>query len=135
MLSVVLNNLYCFDRDIYLKKDSPFTARNIILRYFLISLNNFLLLRILMLACDSFSFSVFVFRSVCPQLCGMYLVKLAMLLTLLGGVATQENSGVKRRSQSHLLLVGDPGTGESLIMYTILTDLNCIFNFLNMICW
>ena len=55
-------------------------------------------------------------RAVCPQLCGLYLVKLALLLTLLGGVATRESGGIKRRSQSHLLLVGDPGTGKSQLL-------------------
>jgi len=50
-------------------------------------------------------------RSVCPQLFGLFYVKLALLLTLVGGSETQQEGGVKRRSQSHLLLVGDPGAG------------------------
>lgn len=46
-------------------------------------------------------------RSVCPQLCGMYLVKLALLLTLVGGSSgDKHNPTVRRRSQSHLLIIG-----------------------------
>ena len=48
--------------------------------------------------------------TVCPNLHGMFYVKLSLLLTLIGGGRTQnEHSGNRRRSQSHLLLVGDPG--------------------------
>lgn len=49
-------------------------------------------------------------KAVCPNLHGMFYVKLSLLLTLIGGGKTQnEHSGNRRRSQSHLLLVGDPG--------------------------
>lgn len=49
-------------------------------------------------------------KAVCPNLHGMFYVKLSLLLTLIGGGRTQnEHSGNRRRSQSHLLLVGDPG--------------------------
>ena len=37
-------------------------------------------------------------RSACPQLCGMYMVKLAMLCTLVGGVAHADPSGLKVRA-------------------------------------
>ena len=43
----------------------------------------------------------------------MYMVKLAMLCTLVGGVAHADPSGLKVRGESHMLLVGDPGTGKS----------------------
>ena len=56
-------------------------------------------------------------NSICPQLYGLYLVKMALLLTLVGGCATKSDStGVRSRSQSHLLIVGDPGCGKSQLL-------------------
>jgi DNA helicase MCM9 len=54
-----------------------------------------------------------VVKSVCPQLFGMSAVKLALALTLVGGVAKTADNGTRTRGQSHLLLIGDPGTGKS----------------------
>lgn len=53
--------------------------------------------------------------SVCPQIHGRRIVKLALLLTLIGGVEeeSKNNDSEKRRGMPHLLLVGDPGTGKS----------------------
>ena len=48
--------------------------------------------------------------SVCPELAGLFAVKLASLLMLCGGVARQEG-GTHIRGEVHMLLVGDPGTG------------------------
>eukprot|EP00049_Salpingoeca_infusionum_P027022 m.29682 g.29682 ORF g.29682 m.29682 type:complete len:1174 (+) comp9194_c0_seq2:221-3742(+) len=51
--------------------------------------------------------------SFCPQLVGVYVVKLAVLLVVVGGVPQIDAAGSRTRGESHLLLVGDPGTGKS----------------------
>lgn len=48
--------------------------------------------------------------SVCPELHGLFNVKLATLLMLIGGVA-RTDGGSHIRGEVHMLLVGDPGTG------------------------
>ncbi|RYG63754.1 minichromosome maintenance protein MCM, partial [archaeon] len=58
-----------------------------------------------------------ILASVCPQLSGLYIAKLALLLALIGGAAcTSGEEAVKRRSEVHLLLVGDPGCGKSQLL-------------------
>ena len=49
--------------------------------------------------------------SVCPQIYGLFPVKLACLLMLIGGVARADAGGTHIHGEVHLLLVGDPGTG------------------------
>jgi len=58
-----------------------------------------------------------ILASICPQLYGLYVVKLAIALILAGGVTcADEKRGIRVRSQPHLLLVGDPGTGKSFFL-------------------
>jgi DNA replicative helicase MCM subunit Mcm2 (Cdc46/Mcm family) len=54
-----------------------------------------------------------ILASICPQIYGLFLVKLAVALTLIGGCARQDDSGAHIRGEVHMLLIGDPGTGKS----------------------
>lgn len=54
-----------------------------------------------------------ILASFCPQIYGLYVVKLAVALILAGGVPKQDSSGSRVRGEAHLLMVGDPGTGKS----------------------
>ncbi|KAJ3700184.1 hypothetical protein LUZ61_003889 [Rhynchospora tenuis] len=54
-----------------------------------------------------------ILQGICPQIFGLFTVKLAVALTLIGGVQHVDSSGTKVRGEPHMLLVGDPGTGKS----------------------
>ncbi|KAF6204872.1 hypothetical protein GE061_019036 [Apolygus lucorum] len=58
----------------------------------------------------------FILQCVCPEVYGLYLIKLAIALVLSGGVAQQPGTGARVRGESHLLLVGDPGTAKSQLL-------------------
>ncbi|KAJ2795344.1 DNA helicase mcm9 [Coemansia guatemalensis] len=51
--------------------------------------------------------------SMCPQVYGLFYVKLAVMLVLISGVAHCDASGLRVRGEAHMLLVGDPGTAKS----------------------
>lgn len=59
-----------------------------------------------------------ILKSFCPQLYGLNLVKLAVAVVLAGGSQFQnsKDTGVRIRTEPHLLLVGDPGTGKSQLL-------------------
>jgi MCM P-loop domain len=52
-----------------------------------------------------------ILSSICPQICGLSVVKLAMALMLIGGQQRVDANGTRIRGEVHMLLVGDPGTG------------------------
>jgi MCM OB domain/MCM P-loop domain len=62
----------------------------------------------------AFPFDLLV-RSLCPSIIGHHAVKAGLLLCLLGGTPSQSSSMIEKgnaiRSNSHILIVGDPGMG------------------------
>ena len=58
-----------------------------------------------------------ILSSICPQVYGMFTVKLSIALTLIGGSNYMDNRGMKVRGEPHMLLIGDPGTGKIYLVY------------------
>lgn len=56
-----------------------------------------------------------IIQSICPQIYEKFEIKLAILLTIIGGV-TKTLSNTRVRGQCHLLLLGEPGTGKSQML-------------------
>lgn len=55
-------------------------------------------------------------QSFCPDIHGMHLVKLAIVLALSSGSFGATDDGATVRGNSHLLLVGDPGLAKSKLL-------------------
>jgi replicative DNA helicase Mcm len=56
-------------------------------------------------------------NSICPTMYGLDMEKEALVLQLFGGVAKKMKDGTKIRGDIHMLLVGDPGTGKSQLLW------------------
>ena len=54
-------------------------------------------------------------ESYSPNIFGRHNIKLGLILALLGGVS-YKNENSRLRGQSHVLLIGDPGTGKSVLI-------------------
>jgi len=67
-------------------------------------------------AAEPFRARDMILRSMCPQLFGMAMPKLALMLALIGGVQRRDSSGGRVRGESHILLIGDPGMGKSQLL-------------------
>ena len=66
--------------------------------------------------CKPFLARNLIVESICPDLYGLYLVKLSLLLILIGGVSSTSDEKNPVRGQSHLLIVGDSSTGKSELL-------------------
>lgn len=52
-----------------------------------------------------------------PNVYGMHMIKLALLLALIGGTPPSKSQDTpSTRSQCHILLIGDPGTAKSQLL-------------------
>ncbi|KAF1323155.1 DNA replication licensing factor mcm9, partial [Globisporangium splendens] len=54
-----------------------------------------------------------IIASICPKVYGLFIVKLGVALTVIGGCSHANETGMKTRGEPHMLLIGDPGTGKS----------------------
>ena len=76
-----------------------------------------------------------IIASICPQVFGLYLVKLAVALTLIGGVQRVSKTGTRVRGESHMLLVGDPGKLWTLLLSFLLQLLNFVYGYFSCCCY
>lgn len=60
-------------------------------------------------------FRLFV-HSLCPSIYGHEMVKAGLILGLLGGAASTSDIEAGRRTEAHILMVGDPGVGKSKLL-------------------
>ncbi|CCI42699.1 unnamed protein product [Albugo candida] len=57
-----------------------------------------------------------IIANICPKVFGLHIIKLATVLTVVGGCSHVDDAGLKVRGEPHLLLIGDPGTGKSQLL-------------------
>ena len=57
-----------------------------------------------------------ILKSICPDVYGMYPVKLAIVLAICSGNDSRSHDGLHQRGQSHVLMVGDPGLAKSKLL-------------------
>jgi replicative DNA helicase Mcm len=57
--------------------------------------------------------------SVAPSIYGHNTIKEALILQLMGGVRKKRDDGVVTRGDMHILLIGDPGSGKSMMLKRI----------------
>lgn len=60
-----------------------------------------------------------ILKSICPDVYGMYPVKLAIVLAICSGSDINDyktTDGLHQRGQSHILMVGDPGLAKSKLL-------------------
>jgi replicative DNA helicase Mcm len=74
--------------------------------------------KIIELSQDSKLYEKFI-DSIAPSVYGYEKIKEALILQLLGGVQKKRKDGSITRSNIHILLVGDPGAGKSLLLKRI----------------
>ena len=55
-------------------------------------------------------------KSIAPSIYGHDRIKEALVLQMFGGRLKEQDDGVKRRGDIHILLIGDPGSGKSQLL-------------------